>query len=1026
MLPNTSLHHGKPASETSLMIGQTISHYRILEKLGEGGMGVVYVGEDTHLGRRVAIKIPHLSAAESTNFNPRFLREARAASTLTHPHIATVYDYGETLDGQPFIVMELVNGRNLDELLTDDALSMTRAVEIVIQVAEALAEAHAHGIIHRDIKPSNIAINERGQVKVLDFGLAKQLADESSSSAGPADPHARTVLASHTRSGAVVGTPLYLSPEQATGAQVDARSDIFALGALLYECVAGRSAFSGANFLEIGAQVIYADPQPPSAFNPRVPAELDRIALKALAKRPDSRYQSAAELIEHLRSIGPALAKTGGIGTHRLTAPTGAFSLRSLTSFYDSLRRPRLSPGAIVAVLALAALCVFWGIEKLWSARRAAPSPEAVSWYEKGLTAFREGAIIQARGSLERAVQADDNFVMAHARLAEAAMELDDYDKAREEMLRAESLERAQKIYLTPLDELYLEAANATVTRDTGRAVNRYREIVEQTPDQATAYLDLGRAYERDEKLDKAVESYVEATKKSDQYAFVYVRLGSIYARQQKQEEAAGAFDQADKIYRALGNSEGRAEVFYQRGLFANRNGRLVEARANLEQAIKFAEINENEMQQVNARLQMSSVAYNEGETTAAERMANEAVSFAEAKGMESIAARGLVDLGNVFLLRSSFDDAEKYYQRALQLAVRSKARRGEARALFSLGSLRIRQGKLDEGQAYLERALPFYKGGGYRGETARAFHLLGKIKQQRGSYDEALQAFNQQLKGAKQAGDVAQEALSHTELGGTLSMKEHYPEALVHFEKCVEQSEKAGNKIYLAHCLTNQGDVLWQLGRYQEADQALAKALTIADQPGVSQKELVSKIHLITALAALSGRNFPKAKSASRATLALAVAHYQDAEMLAKCTLGLASAFAGEKALGSKQCGEAIKAGASVEDVAYSSLARLMFAEAQLEAGDARGARATAEPLLEPFARAGQHNSAWQSYLVVGLADLRAGDRDQARERLARADEFLKEFQTTLKPEAFEGYLSRPDIQLRRRQLNEALASVQ
>lgn len=1008
------------------MIGQTVSHYRIIEKLGEGGMGVVYVGEDTHLGRRVAIKIPHLSAAESTSFNPRFLREARAASTLSHPHIAAVYDYGETPDGQPFIVMELVNGRSLDELLADGELSVTRAVEIVTQVAEALEEAHAHGIIHRDIKPSNIAINERGQVKVLDFGLAKQLYDESSSSAGPADPHARTLLASHTRSGAVVGTPLYLSPEQATGAQVDARSDIFALGALLYECVAGKSAFSGANFLEIGAQVIYADPQPPSAFNPRVPAELDRIALKALAKRPDSRYQSAAELIEHLRSIGPTLVKTGDIGTHRLTAPTGAFSLRSLTSFYDALRHPRLSPGTIVVALVLAALFVFWGIEKLWSWPRAAPSPAAISWYEKGLTAFREGAFLQARGSLERAVQADDKFVMAHARLAEAAMELDDYDKAREEMLRAESLERAQKIYLTPLDELYLEAANATVTRDTNRAVNRYREIIEETPDKAEAYLDLGRAYERDEKLDKAVESYLEAIKRSDRYASAYVRLGSIYARQQKHEDAMSAFDQADDIYKRLSNVEGRAEVFYQRGRFANSVGRLAEARKQLEEALKLATSAGNEMQQVNARLQISSVIYSEGDTNAAERMANEAVEFAESKGMEGIAARGLIDLGNVFLLRSSFNDAEKYYQRALGLAERRKARRSEARALLSLGSLRVQQGRLDEGQTYIERALPFYKEGGYRGETSGAFHLLGVIKQQRGSYDEALQAFNQQLKGAKQAGNLDQEALAYADLGSTLLMKEHYPEALAHFEKCVERSEKSGNRIYLAHCLTNQGDVLWQLGRYQEADQVLAKALAIADQPAVSQKELVSKIHLISALEALSRRDFPKAKSASRASLALAAGQYKDAELLAKCTLGLASVFSGEKISGSKQCGEAIKAGAFVENVSYSSLANLMFAEAQLEAGDAHGARATAEPLIETFARAGQNNSAWQGHLLIGLAYLRDGDRDQARERLSRASEILKEFQTTLGPEASESYLSRPDIQLRRRQLDETLASVQ
>src|SRR5215213_4006931 len=161
------------------MIGQTISHYRILETLGEGGMGVVYVAEDTLLGRRVAIKF--LSDTSNTNnhhFRARFLREARAISSLSHSHIAAIYDYGETEDEHPFIVMELVEGQTLSDLLYESGLTLVRALEIIEQVAEALSEAHRHGIVHRDVKPSNVLINTRGQAKVLDFGLAKQINEE--------------------------------------------------------------------------------------------------------------------------------------------------------------------------------------------------------------------------------------------------------------------------------------------------------------------------------------------------------------------------------------------------------------------------------------------------------------------------------------------------------------------------------------------------------------------------------------------------------------------------------------------------------------------------------------------------------------------------------------------------------------------------------------------------------------------------------------------------------------------------------
>jgi serine/threonine-protein kinase len=222
------------------MIGQTVSHYRITEKLGEGGMGVVYLAEDKHLARRVAIKF--LSSTDH-HYRARFIREARAVSALNHPNIATVHDYGETEAGLPFIVMEFVKGKPLSNIL-EEGITMRRSVEIVSSIAEALAEAHEHGIVHRDVKPSNVVINDRGQVKVLDFGLVKHLFEQSS---GGVDLDADTLYSTQTRSDVIVGTPLYLSPEQATGKKVDQRSDIFALGALLYECLTGQSAFSGSS-----------------------------------------------------------------------------------------------------------------------------------------------------------------------------------------------------------------------------------------------------------------------------------------------------------------------------------------------------------------------------------------------------------------------------------------------------------------------------------------------------------------------------------------------------------------------------------------------------------------------------------------------------------------------------------------------------------------------------------------------------------------------------------------------------------
>jgi serine/threonine protein kinase/Tol biopolymer transport system component len=334
------------------MIGQTVSHYRIVEKLGGGAMGVVYLAEDTHLGRRVAIKF--LTEDKDHHYRARFLREARAVSMLSHSHIAIIHDYGETASGQPFIVMEYIKGRTLGDLLNKSALTINQAVRIIEAITEGLGAAHARGIIHRDIKPTNVLVNEEGDVKVVDFGLVKQLGDGQTPES---TPDANTLM-TRTASNMIVGTPLYLSPEQAMGAEVDARSDLFAIGALLYECLAGRPAFSGGSVLEIGAQILHFNPPPPSAINHRVSQELDRITLKALEKKRESRYQSAGELVADLRATRLELTDEDGHRTQRLV-PSKATHSSAFKSISESLSRPRLSIGFFALALIVVAVVVW-------------------------------------------------------------------------------------------------------------------------------------------------------------------------------------------------------------------------------------------------------------------------------------------------------------------------------------------------------------------------------------------------------------------------------------------------------------------------------------------------------------------------------------------------------------------------------------------------------------------------------------------------------------------------------------------
>jgi tetratricopeptide (TPR) repeat protein len=931
-------------------------------------MGEVYEAEDQELKERVALKtlLPEIASDEA--MIARFKQEIQLSRRIGHPNVCRMFDLARDpadasgANGVYFLTMEFLPGETLSaRLQREGRLTPAEALPLLDQMAEALDAAHRAGVIHRDLKPSNVMLVPGPQglrAVVTDFGLARRQVAETDSTI--------------SMSGQLVGTWDYMAPELLAGAVASVASDVYALGMVAFRMVAGVLPFESIA-PEAGAVLRARQAVPsPRAWAAELGPRWEGAILKALDRDPARRFSGALDFPRALRGEMSAITIAMPLMTRRRWA------------------------GASLAVLILAAGGLGW---RAWVQARNRPSPEAAVLYRKGADDLEAGAFFAATKALGEAVKLAPGYALAHARLAEAWVELEMPERAGEEMLLAR---RQDSSGLPALERLQIEAVDLSITREYAAAAAKYEQATRQAgPENMETVMDLARAYEKAGKPDQAIEVYRRAAEGPAHNPGAWLRLGVLYGRQSDAAKSDEAFAQAERIYQLTSNLEGLTEVAVGRGQAANGRGQVERAAGFLKTALERARTAGNTQQEVRAKLLLSTNAYISGRTDQAEQLAREALDTAQTAQMESLAVRGLITLGNANLRGRDFAGAEKYLEEAHSMAGRNRSTRLAAFAAASLAALHEQTGNAEAASKEAQEALSFYEPNHFARESLQCVTILGRVAEQRGDYEAALSSYQHALKLAESVQDRYQMSLAHENIGSVLYSRENYPAALPEFR---EQLNLNASEEQAGYAAVHIGMVLLLLGRPADAAAMFDKADTAAAKfPSLRINLKIGRAEM-----ALIRGEHREAQRLAREVLAQDPRQTLPTQSELMRILGLAALGAGARKEALEDCERSLAAALKLNDAGDILAARLALAEVQLNASQSAGALETLQQARP--APKDHPESRWRALALRTRVDPRS-----APEARAALDELGRLWNDA---DALRTYRERPDIKLLERPL--------